>query len=325
MRLFRFLPGLSGFLVAIALVGGGVAAELDVRTVLDGKIIRALAVDPADPSRALVGQKGGAPGSALVLESRDGGETWRALNGGASLSPEATDVQAVAVVGGDVVLAGTWKHGLFVSRDSGGTFERHAGFPSSDIRDFHVIADGGGAVVYAATARDGVFLSTDAGETWRSLGPGRDFFWSLAGLRDGRAVYAVSLEKAVYSLLRPAGDWRRIFRDDDGYALAAGANGTALAIAAQTGAYLSPDQGTSWRPIAALKGEKLSSVLYVADGTPLFGSWSDGLIRVDSANGAVKRILPGTPVVHLAVSGDRLLVGTWGQGLKLVPLSAVAR
>ena len=117
------------------------------------------------------------------------------MNGGRSFSPQATDVQAVAAIGA-VIFAGTWKHGVFASRDGGATFQHQAGFPSNDIRSVCVVNRGKDSVVYAATARDGVCRSQDRGASWTALGPGRDFFWSLSA--DEERVYAVSLEKAIY-------------------------------------------------------------------------------------------------------------------------------
>ena len=251
----------------------GAASEPGVRTVFAGKIIRALSVDPTNASRILVGLKGQAPGSAKVFESLDQGRSWRGLNEGRSLSAQASDVQAVASIGREVVFAGTWKHGLFISRNGGVRFERQARFPSSDIRDFLVRTEGTAKVIYAATARDGVFRSRDEGRTWEPLGPGRDFIWSLSTPRDGSSLYAVSLEKSIHRLARKTGSWDKIFDLDDAYGLAVGFAGSRLAIAGQTGAYLSGDAGATWRRVALRGDEKLSSVLYLDNGHPIFGSW----------------------------------------------------
>ena len=66
-------------------------------------------------------------------------------------------------------------------------------------------------------------------------------------------------------------------------------------------------------------------MLYLKDGSALFGSWSNGLIRVGSEKGAVRRFLQRTAVLHLALSGETLVVGTWEAGLKLLPLDAVLK
>lgn len=313
------------FLFLANIAATAVASETEVRRVLEGKIVRSLVVDPTNASHVLIGQKGGAPGSAKVFQSRNGGETWHTLNGGAPLSPEATDVQAVAAVGEDIVLAGTWKHGLFISTDKGESFSWAAGFPSNDIRDFHVSTAQGEAVVYAATARNGIFSSSDSGKTWNSLGPSKDFFWSVTASGDGDIVYAVSLESATFAKDRRRNGWRKIFDRDDAYGLVADRGGRTLAIAAQTGGYVSKDGGTAWQRIEMVKDEKLSDVVLINQDIVVFGSWADGLVRLDLGGGKIKRFLPGVPVVHIAVAGDMLLVGTWGEGLKILPILSLVK
>lgn len=290
----------------------GAASEPGVRTVFAGKIIRALSVDPTNASRILVGLKGQAPGSAKVFESLDQGRSWRGLNEGRSLSAQASDVQAVASIGREVVFAGTWKHGLFISRNGGMRFERQARFSSSDIRYFLVRTEGTSKVIYAATARDGVFRSRDEGRTWEPLGPGRDFIWSLSASRDSSSLYAVSLEKSIHRLARKTGSWDKIFDLDDAYGLAVGYAGSRLAIAAQTGAYLSGDAGATWRRVALPGREKLSSALYLDNGHPIFGSWSDGLIRVDPGTGSLHRYLPKNAGASTGVRRQLPLSGNLG-------------
>ena len=99
------------FLSFLTVVGPPAAAADGALHVLKKRIVRSLAIDANDPSLVLVGQKAGSPGSALVFRSRDGGRTWRTLNGTRSLNPAATDVQAVLSVSPKILLAGTWKHG----------------------------------------------------------------------------------------------------------------------------------------------------------------------------------------------------------------------
>lgn len=310
----------SVFVATVVFVSQSSAS--DMRTEFPGKIIRSLSVSS---SHILVGLKGQAPGTAKLFESRDRGNSWQPLNGSRPLSPEATDVQAVAAAGAEVVLAGTWKHGLFISRDGGSSFQPHGTFPSRDIRDFRVVSRTSGDVVYAATARQGVFRSLDMGKSWKAMGPNSDFFWSLSGTADGRDLFAVSLEKSIYRQVFGASSWDKIFGLDDAYALAAHATGSRLAIAAQTGAYRSQDSGATWQRVALPGREKLSSVLFLPNGEPIFGSWSNGLIGIDGETGKVRRRLPKLPVLHMAVSKDRLFLATWGKGLKIVPLETVMR
>ena len=135
----------------------------------------------------------------------------------------------------------------------------------------------------------------------------------------------MSLEKAVYRRAFKAPSWKKIFDQDDAYSLASASGGKRLAIAAQTGGYRSSDGGASWQHLVLPGREKLSSVLYLKNGPALFGSWSNGLIRVESGAGTVHRYLQKTAVLHLALSGETLFIATWGAGLKVMPLDAVLK
>ena len=321
-QLFSFRRGLGALLLALLVVGAPAASAQE--TVLKGRIIRALSVDTGNPDLVLVGQKGSKAGSALVFESRDGGLTWRTLNNGQPLSAQASDVQAVLRVNDAVILAGTWKQGLYRSRDNGARFARIKDFPSSDIRDLTMVRKEGRSILYAATARQGVFRSDDAGASWQPLGPGQDFFWSLTSPAGGRDLYAVSLEQAVYRN-KGTGDWEKIFAEQNAFALAA--SGRHLALAAEAGVFLSDDAGATWHNLPALQGEKFADALFLGDdaGTLLLASWSDGLVVAERDGRVLRRLLPGLTIVHLQVTGDRLLAGTWGKGLMRLPLEEIGR
>lgn len=222
-------------LLILCLLGLVFPVRAGSETALKGRIVRSLAVHPADPYRLLVGNKGKAAGSGLVFESRDGGKSWTKLNGGLPLAEPATDVQAVAYGPDGHVLAGTWKNGLFISKDGGARFMEHATFPSKDIRDLKAVPDDP-SVIYAATGRDGLFKSEDGGAKWRSLGHKGIFFWSLTLSPSGDVVYAVSLEKKVLRSRDGGSSWETVFDQDNAYALAiAPGDERSLALATEKG------------------------------------------------------------------------------------------
>ncbi len=282
------------------------------RHVLKGRIIRALAVEPGDPNHILVGQKGAKPGSGLVFKSLDGGKTWRTQNANTALGPAATDVQAVAAVSASVLMAGTWKQGLFVSRNSGQTFQKVSAFPSSDVRDFAI----SGASVYAASAQKGVFQSTDKGKTWASVGLPKPFIWSLTTA--GKRLYASSPQSGVFE--RKGAAWRQIFTQDKVYATALSqSRRQGIALAGETGVYIrKKDQ---WKK--ALAGEKFADILYTPNGHLLAGSWENGLAVLTHEGRLLNRLLPGKAVIHLHISDGQLFAGTWGDGLHILPLAGV--
>lgn len=281
--------------------------------VLKGRIIRSLAIEAKDPSHILVGHKAKTPGSALVFQSRDEGKSWLTLNGNKSLHPLATDVQAVLAVSKTILLAGTWKQGLYLSKDSGKSFQRITRFPSADIRDLQT----DGTKIYAATARDGVFESRDNGFTWAAIGPGPDFLWSMT-LADN-ALFTSSPEKAVYE--RSTGtEWRKIFDLDGANAVAVTpGSGNLRAIAGAKGLYISAHR--SWRK--ALKDENFADIIITRNNRIIAGSWDNGIAVLTSGGHLTKRLLAGKSVVHVQSTKRLLFAGTWGDGLHIVPMADV--
>ena len=280
--------------------------------VLKGRIIRSLAIDPADQSHVLVGQKGAKTGSALIFQSLDGGKNWRTLNGNQPLHSKATDVQAVAIVSKEILLAGTWKHGLYRSSNGGKNFAKLANFPSQDIRDLQ-IKDG---VIFAATGRDGVFASSDLGGSWKALGPKNDFLWSLTAMQEG--LFASSPEAGVFEMRSAA--WDNIFHRDKAYAIAAHKTDQRwLAIAGETGLYAT--SGDGWRTFLA--GEKFADVLILDDKYLLAASWSNGVSVLAVDGEEQKRLLGNQAVIHLQHADDQLFAGSWGDGLHILPIADV--
>ncbi len=279
------------------------------RHVLKDRIIRALSVSVDNPSHMLVGQKSGKPGSAFVFQSIDAGRTWRFLNGNRSLAPDATDVQAVVAFSSKILLAGTWKHGLYISRDGGRQFFPVAEFPSSDIRDLQV-AD---RVIYAATGRQGVFASDDQGKSWKAVGPGEVFFWSLTASKD--QLVASSPEQGV--LERRDQSWQNIFDQDIAYASASSATSNLRAVAGETGLHILVDG--EWNKIIA--DEKFADVLILDRDLIVAASWNNGVALVTPDGKEQKRLLEGLAVVHLQIANGNLIAATWGDGLHIVPLA----
>ena len=302
---------LSSLVLAVAL-----PVSAQTLHVLKGRIVRALAIDANDPMHILVGHKAKAAGSALVFRSFDGGNSWRTLNGNKSLHPKATDVQAVLPVSKKILLAGTWKHGLYRSIDSGVSFQRVRAFPSADIRDLKMIQK----VIYAATARHGVFESKDKGQTWKGIGPSDDFFWSLT--MTTKKLFASSLEKVVYERSLTGGKWRKIFKDAGANAIAAAPrSGGFRVVASNKGLFVSKPKG--WQKVRSK--ENFAEVIITRNNRILAGSWDKGIAVLTSGGHLEKRILPKQAVIHLQIANRKLYAGSWGDGLHILSLSEVLR
>ena len=172
-----------------------------------------------------------------------------------------------------------------------------------------------GDKIYAATARHGTFVSTDDAKSWTSLGPNKELFWSLNIIGD--ALYASSLDSGVFR--RQNGKWEKIFAEDKASAFAAASH--RRAVAGHGGLYIA--EHGPWR--STLKGEKFADVLVPDNDTILAASWSNGIAVVAPGGRVRQRLLKGTAVVHLQIAGDKLLAGTWGDGLHIIPLSQIIR
>lgn len=306
----RLAAGLVGLFLLAWPVALHAAEPLQV---LKGRIIRALAVHPAQPERILVGNKGKQAGSGKVFESRDGGRSWTTLNQGKALDPMAADVQAVAYGPGEAVLAGTWKRGLFISRDGGTNFENIEDFPESDIRDLLVVP-GEPNRIYAATGRRGVIASDDGGLTWQVQGPDKTFLWSLA--RSEEALFAASPNGGLFESRDRGATWSSAFTDEGAYA--ALAVGDRILLAGETGLHERAAEG-DWRKLPVLDGVKLSSLLRGNHQNVLVGAWGGGVTVLSSSGEAIEQLLPKIPVLHVRRAGPRLLVGSWGKGLYIFP------
>lgn len=306
----RFLAAVFG-LILLGSSWASLAAE--PLHVLKGRIIRALAVHPTQPDRILAGSKGKQAGSGKVFESRDGGRTWRTLNQGKALDSSTSDVQAVAYGPDETILAGTWKRGLFVSRDGGKSFEKVDGFPESDIRDLLVVP-GEPTRLYAATGRSGVISSEDGGRSWRVRGPERAFFWSLEQIAD--RLYAASPSGGLFESRDGGESWSSTFTDDGVYA--ALGSGERVLLAGESGLHERTDE-QAWRKLPTLGSAKLSSLLKGDHERVLVGAWAGGVTVLGPEGEVVERLLPRLPVLHLRRAGPRLLVGSWGKGLYIFP------
>jgi len=281
--------------------------------VLKGRVIRSLSVEADNPDHILVGQKGQQAGSALVFQSLDGGRNWRTLNANRALAPAASDVQAVLAVSRDILLAGTWKHGLYVSRTGGShRFSRLTDFPASDIRDLKMV----GGVIYAATGRNGVYASNDLGKSWAPIGPGRDFLWSLT-LADGK-LYASSPETGVH--LWRDGNWLEKISASKAYSVAVSQSLTV--IAGESGVWV--QRSGKWSNL--LKTERFADVQIGPGGSIFAASWQNGIAVFNREGQLGRRLVTGASVIHLELTGGRLFAGTWGDGLYIldVPIALIA-
>lgn len=284
---------------------------------LTGRVVRSMAVAPFNQNLLLVGNKGPSSGDATVFISRNGGISWRFLNSNKPLHQSATDVQAVAYASKNIILAGTWKHGLFRSTDAGQNFKSIANFPSKDVRGFAQTESG---LVYAATGNRGVLRSEDQGASWIQTSLNSQYIWSVHSNTNGTQVLASSPNSGLYRLSNRGNSNVKILNAKT-HAATASANFSVIAAATESGLYISNDSGANWRQPKDFKGQRLSSV-QIKKGQPdvlLIGGWKNGVWEYSLSQQRARQIGDPLPVVHLHETNGGMAAGSWGRGIHIYP------
>lgn len=180
-----------------------------------GEIIRSYSINPNNSLHILIGLKGDKPGSGKVYQTYDAGENWIACNNGLALCDSCEDVQAVEFYDDRTYLAGTWKNGLYISKDAGKTFKPIASFPAKDIRSIEKSNKG---PLLAATTTHGIMTSVDA-DVWLPLHDS-EFNRTLASWHiekdpEGKDIfYAMTFGNGIYKTIDHGKNWKQVFHKE---------------------------------------------------------------------------------------------------------------
>ena len=286
---------------------------------LKSRIIRSVAIAPHNERQIIAGNKGNAAGDAKVIASHNGGVSWRFLNGGKSLAANATDVQAVSYVTPTVILAGTWKHGLYRSSDSGESFTRVTGLPATDVRSILVQKSGR---ILIATGKNGIWKSDDTGVNWTASSQAAGYFWSLNTGYDPSVLFATSPNSGVYRSTDGGDNWSQIYNTKGLYE-STSINGQIFAVG-ENGMLVSADNGGTWSNDKGLSKVRLASIQVdrTSEDILLIGSWAKGLWRYSTADKGLSRSVESVPVLHVRESSQAILLGSWGRGIHILPRSS---
>ncbi len=235
----------------------------------------------ADASRGMV-----VGHDAVILETQDGGESWRRLHWAPDL--EAPLMAVTLHPDGSAIAAGAY--GLYMESFDGGETWRDR-FIADEELHFNQILDIDARALVIVGELGGIYRTQDAGFDWQSVG---GFYeGSLFGAaKAGEALIAFGLQGQVFRSTDQGARWQPVDSGveaslfgatvlEDGRLVVVGASGTVL---------VSDDQGQSFREYRVPGRVGLTGIVQAADGA-LILTGDQGLFRVPDVT-ALPRVGP---------------------------------
>jgi photosystem II stability/assembly factor-like uncharacterized protein len=294
-----------------------------------GGDVRALAGDPARPSRIFLGTADG-----HIFGSEDSGAHWSLLGRASSRLDAVITAIVVDPRDGNVLYASSWTRdtavggGVFRSADGGRTWSA-AGLAGQAVRAL-AMAPSDPNVLVAGTL-DGVYRSLDASKTWERISPERhEELRNLDSLaidpRDPQTIYAGTFH-LPWKTADGGRTWHPIHEgmidDSDVMSLLIdGANSRLIYASACSGIYRSDDGATQWRKIQGIPYTARRTYAIAQDPKQLgsvYAATSEGLWKTADAGMTWRRTTPESWVVNTVVVAEgqpgRVLIGTEQLGV----------
>lgn len=171
--------------VSVLIAGGGSSGTGVVERPVVGGDLHAMAVDPKDPDRVMVG---GHEGAAV---SEDGGKTWQQVSG-----LEGADPMGWAIDPADPQKMYAGGHpGFYRSEDGGETWSQdNSGLPGTDVHGLGMNPRDPDTL-YASIMGAGLYRTADAGDTWEIVNPEVGVMGPiLVDPRDSETLYVAGME-----------------------------------------------------------------------------------------------------------------------------------
>ena len=237
---------------------------------------------------------------------------------------QAASIQALTLVGSDVLYAGSFGFGLFRSEDRGSTWMKSGeGVSDPFILSLATSKDG---TVYVGTFREGVFRSTDQGKTWQSINAGLKRKEVKTLLTAADVVYAGTGD-GVYRLHAGENQWKVVTSGLDEilvHALAQSTDGTLYAGTSGKGVLRFKANSTGWVRLShGLKDhegmiENFIRVLTIdPEGGIYAGTFDGGVFRSQDGGMTwrpISRALPNDSIRGIVFNSRGLFVAT-GHGI----------
>jgi ligand-binding sensor domain-containing protein len=240
------------------------------------------------------------------------------------IDPQVVSIQALTLVGTDVVYAGSFGLGMFRSDDRGATWTKSG----EGVTDPFILSlvTGKDEAVYVGTFRGGVFRTKDQGKSWQAINGGLKRKEIKTLISVGDVIYAGTANGA-YRLNAAADRWSIVTTGLDDilvHALAQGADGTLYAGTSGKGVLRFKAKTTGWERMRhGLKDhegmiENFIRVLTIdPDGTIYAGTFDGGVFRSTDDGQTwrpISRALPNDSIRGIVFNSRGLFVAT-GYGI----------
>lgn len=260
------------------------------------------------------------PSSSNLVYTQQGGETPHTR----FALPMGLSIQAFASVSQNVVLAGTFGQGIYMSENQGKSWSSSSqGLTDQFVLSLTVTPEG---TVYAGTFRSGVFRSLDHGKNWSPFNRG------LKGLQIKALLFAkgglyVGTGNGVFHFSQAKKQWILLTKDFDNllvHCLTMAPNGTLYAGTSGKGILQFKANAKGWQRLSEGLvdheglGENFIRVLAMDQDQTLYSGTFDGGVFLSSDKGRtwrpISRALPNDSIRGIVTQKGRLFVAT-GRGI----------
>ncbi len=304
-----------------------------------GGDVSALAIDPRNPDRVLLGTSDG-----QVFRSTDGGMVWKRIRPGVKATGFAVTIILFDREKPNVIFVGvkavtrlgeeTKGGSIFVSEDSGESWREFEGMHGKAVRG--LVQSVKDSNVFAAAALDGVYRTMDRGQSWKRITPVNDpelrGFHSVAlDPRDVNIIY-VGTNHLPWKTLDGGETWKRagsketgMIDDSDIFAIHIDeANPDTVVMSACSGIYRSLDASSKWTKIQGIPyTSRRTHVIYQHPTRPdvIFAGTTEGLWL--STSGGKPESWRRVSSLRLVINAiaihpdrpDRIFLGTEDNGI----------
>jgi photosystem II stability/assembly factor-like uncharacterized protein len=319
------------FFTVVLLFMAAVSSRAEIWTALGppGGDVRAMAVDPARPSRVFLGTADG-----HIFGSEDSGAHWTLVGRASSRLDAVITAIVVDPRDGNVLFAASWTRdsaaggGVFRSADGGHTWTG-ASLAGQAVRALAMAASDPRVLV--AGTLDGVYRSLDAGKSWERISPEhhqelRNFDSLAIDPGDPQTIYAGTFH-LPWKTTDGGRTWRPIHEgmidDSDVMSLLIDeGNSQRVYASACSGIYRSEDRAAQWRKIQGIPYTARRTYAITQDPkrpASVYAATSEGLWKTDDGGMTWRRTTPESWVVNTVVVAEghpgRVLIGTEELGV----------